>query len=131
MIWRKTSVKKAFTLIEMLVVIAIIMVLAGMIFPAIKGARERSREVLCKNNLKQLQVAALSYAINTDGYLPSSKSDDSWLESRTPNKWTQSAVGWIDWVNYAPHDNSPGDKRPGETPWWGPKGLSQRSTRRR
>ncbi len=132
MIWRKTRVKKAFTLIELLVVIAIIMMLAGLIFPAIKGARERSREVVCKNNLKQLQVATLSYAINNGGGLPGSKSTESWDPGPAcPHgvlKSYRQGTGWIDWVNYECHHNSPrdndNDRKPGETPWWGPKGLT-------
>lgn len=51
----------AFTLIEMLVVIAIIAVLAAILFPVFSRAREKARQGVCMNNLKQLSAAALLY----------------------------------------------------------------------
>lgn len=114
----------SFTLVELLVTIVIIMILAGLILPALKGARDRSRDVLCRNNLKQLQVAAMTYAINANGYLPAAKSWEGYDSTRTPNKWVQERTGWIDWVNYTAHNDNSTTRRPGETPWWGPMGLT-------
>ncbi|MEI8341913.1 MAG: type II secretion system protein [Verrucomicrobiota bacterium] len=59
--------KRAFTLIELLTVIAIIAVLAALLFPAIKSARESANRVMCASNLKQLAAAGLMYIADHDG----------------------------------------------------------------
>ncbi|MBQ9788559.1 MAG: DUF1559 domain-containing protein [Lentisphaeria bacterium] len=46
--------KSCFTLIELLIVIAIIAILAGLLMPALNQARARARSTACKNNLKQI-----------------------------------------------------------------------------
>lgn len=59
-----------FTLIELLVVIAIIAILAAILFPVITAAKEQGRMARCQSNLKQLALAATSYADNNSGKLP-------------------------------------------------------------
>ncbi len=74
--WRN---RVRFTLIELLVVIAIIAIIAAMLMPALKKAREKSQDVYCKNNLKQLGTAANMYLNNYGANAPAITKWDDWL----------------------------------------------------
>lgn len=62
--------KGGFTLIEMLVVVAVLGILAALLFPAIGSARGRAQTSGCASNLRQIGVAANAYAMDNGGRLP-------------------------------------------------------------
>jgi prepilin-type N-terminal cleavage/methylation domain-containing protein/prepilin-type processing-associated H-X9-DG protein len=59
-----------FTLVELLVVIAVMALLAAMLFPILASARERARETTCLSNLRQIAQAQLLYLQDWDGRFP-------------------------------------------------------------
>ncbi len=81
-----------FTLIELLVVIAIIAILAAILFPVFQKVRENARRTACISNGKQIGLAALQYAQDTDELMVS-----GWYGTNGYNGST----------NFSTADNSP------------------------
>ena len=61
----------AFTLVELLVVIAVIGILAAMLLPALARAKEKTRRTVCKSNMHQVGLTAIMYADNNHDHFPS------------------------------------------------------------
>lgn len=66
---KATARKSGFTLIELLVVIATIAILAAILFPVFARVRENARRSSCQSNMKQLVLALIQYAQDSDGRL--------------------------------------------------------------
>ena len=65
----------AFTLVEMLVVIAVIGILASLLLPAIIGGKERAKRAACKNGIRQFSLAIHMYANDHEDQVPSGASN--------------------------------------------------------
>ena len=75
---RSFNARGGFTLIELLVVVAIIAILAAMLLPALSAAREKARQAVCMNNLKQCYIGYMMYVQDYGGYLPSNEHPTFW-----------------------------------------------------
>lgn len=62
--------RRSFTLLELLLVIAVIAILAALLLPALKSVRERAGSISCLNNQKQIYFSFQSYVSDYDDYFP-------------------------------------------------------------
>jgi len=100
---RPLAPHRAFTLVEMLIVIAIIAVLAALLLPAVNMAREAARKAQCSNNMKNLALAIQQFD-GAKGNFPASRTflNDPTYKTGTyyPTTWqnnaaAQSTLTWV------------------------------------
>jgi len=90
---------KRFTLIEVLVVVAIIGILASILMPVLSKARKKARIAVCMNNQKQINLALVMFTDDNDDYLPRNSGHVTWddqlsdYDGRTPLTDAQKAPG--------------------------------------
>lgn len=83
----RNSIRQAFSLIELMVVMAILAVLTALMLAAAQKAREAASRAVCMNNLRQLAVAVHMYADTNNGNLPllyASSNQLSWVTQILP-----------------------------------------------
>lgn len=106
--WRRTAhparrrteaaSRRAFTLVEVLVVIAMIAILAAMLLPTLDRAKARGKQIACTNHLKQLAMGWQMYAADNNNRLvenlPAAQSTNSWVAGnmRVSNDATNTAL---------------------------------------
>ena len=73
MVKSKTSTRYAFTLVELLVVIAVIGILVSMLFPAVQAVRGATRQSSCLNNLRNVVMAVHNFESSNQSF---PKADD-------------------------------------------------------
>ena len=111
---RRRPVRRAFTLVELLVVIGIIALLIGMLLPALSKAREQARAVKCLSNVRQIALATLSFCNNNKGQFPGPGSrgnkNTDWIAwDKIPNDDDPSDPAYIDYSALAPYMGAKGD----------------------
>ena len=94
--------KSAFTLVEMLVVIAIISLVATAVSHAVRGAQRTANAAKCQANLRNLHTAVVAYFADK-GHYPLASSYETMSKERDEKtdkiiKYHREHVGWVSWV---------------------------------
>lgn len=91
---KRNTQRPAFTLIELLVVLAIIAILIGLLLGGVQKVRERSRQLGCQNNLRQLALAAESYQTQR-GHFPAGSAVELDKRIHPHQSWITALLPWI------------------------------------
>src|SRR5262245_52811854 len=86
--------RSGITIIELLVVLAILGILLQLILPAIQGSREASRRTHCENNLRQLGLGVMTHH-DTIGHYPTSGWGPSWIGDWERGRGRNQPGSWI------------------------------------
>jgi prepilin-type N-terminal cleavage/methylation domain-containing protein/prepilin-type processing-associated H-X9-DG protein len=112
-----------FTLLELLIVIVVIGILVSLTIPVIDSVKRKARSTQCKANLKQLQIAATSYAFDHGGHMPRNRNGTShWRDHQRVDWYETGSIGWVDWTNFPSGVGHYQPRPTGESKWWGAEG---------
>ena len=96
--WR-WHVCRAFTLVELLVVMGIIVLLLAILLPVLSGMRVESRAIVCANNLRQLGIGLTTYAAENKGRFPPNttvpKPAQSWCDSERLGRFVKLPIDGV------------------------------------
>ena len=92
-----------FTMVELLVVISIVGLLAAILSPSLKSARDQAKQVVCASRLKQWSVAFGCYTAENNGFLPHCDGLDRGPRTLDdPHIRKEDVADWHGWVDVLP-----------------------------
>jgi len=95
-----------FTLVELLVVVAIIAVLAGLLLPALAGAKGKSQAITCLNNIRQIELACLIYTDEFNDRLPYNLGENEIRALRRQRQFLNWSTPIMDWERSTDNTNT-------------------------